>query len=280
MKTSIKSPLRYVGGKGAIADHLISRMPPLESVLEYREPFLGGGSVFLKLRDQLPNCARWWVNDALPELVAFWHIAQVDRKREILKRLLTNVHKSLKTVEDRRAFYMAIRDRECLPLDYNKRQLWLFEAFRFFYINRVSFSGTTWSGGFSPDAAMHRFTQTSIDRIDNLAGMLTHTSISNVDYSVLIDCPGSGVLLFLDPPYSNVKKYYGKKGDLHLGFDHERLCKLLKSTEHRFLLTYDNSPKIRDLYSWARLEPINLKYGMTSGNGVLKNGEELIITNF
>ena len=40
----IKSPLRYPGGKTRAAQMLINLAPDFE---EYREPFIGGGSVFI-----------------------------------------------------------------------------------------------------------------------------------------------------------------------------------------------------------------------------------------
>jgi DNA adenine methylase len=40
----IKSPLRYPGGKSRVIDKLIKYIPEFG---EYREPFLGGGSLFV-----------------------------------------------------------------------------------------------------------------------------------------------------------------------------------------------------------------------------------------
>ena len=55
----IKSPLRYPGGKTRAAEMLINLAPDFE---EYREPFIGGGSVFIKMKQKFPN-AKYWVND-------------------------------------------------------------------------------------------------------------------------------------------------------------------------------------------------------------------------
>ena len=97
------------------------------------------------------------------------------------------------------------------------------------------------------------------------------------------------MFIFLDPPYWTAKKLYGKDGKLH-EFDHERLASLLKRTEHRFLITYDNCPEIRKLYSWANQESRheidisewNLQYGMNNCNSSnsSKVGEELFIKNY
>ena len=42
---SLKTPLRYPGGKSRAAKYLIGQFPT--DIKQYREPFLGGGSVAL-----------------------------------------------------------------------------------------------------------------------------------------------------------------------------------------------------------------------------------------
>ena len=49
----IKSPLRYPGGKSRIASKLVNLMP--KNICEYREPMVGGGSVFIYIRQKFPD---------------------------------------------------------------------------------------------------------------------------------------------------------------------------------------------------------------------------------
>lgn len=70
----IKSPLRYPGGKSR-AVKLISSLVPDFS--EYREPFVGGGSVFIYLKQLFPNMT-FWINDLYLELCNFWQMVQQD----------------------------------------------------------------------------------------------------------------------------------------------------------------------------------------------------------
>ena len=55
--------------------------------------------------------------------------------------------------------------------------------------------------------------------------------------------------LYLDPPYylEDKSKLYGKNGDMHLGFDHQLLCDLLKNRDN-WLLSYNDCEVIRELY--------------------------------
>ena len=50
---------------------------------------------------------------------------------------------------------------------------------------------------------------------------------------------------YCDPPYTSGCGYDVTTTE---GFDHERLRDTLKNIEGRFLLSYDDSPKVRELY--------------------------------
>jgi DNA adenine methylase len=108
--------------------------------------------------------------------------------------------------------------------------------------------------------------------------------ITNNDYSKLLEKEGNNVFIFLDPPYYSASKsaLYGKNGSLHKNFDHIRLAKELKSTPHKWLITYDDSAYIRRLYSsFANINSWNLTYGMRNVNSDNSQiGNELFISNY
>ena len=56
MNNIIKSPLRYPGGKSRLAKSIVSLIPSFE---EYREPFLGGGSIYVYLKQIYPDSKYW-----------------------------------------------------------------------------------------------------------------------------------------------------------------------------------------------------------------------------
>ncbi len=70
----IKSPLRYPGGKSKAIDQILPLIPHFE---EYREPFVGGGSVFLALKQMYPE-RKYWINDLYLALYKFWEYSQKD----------------------------------------------------------------------------------------------------------------------------------------------------------------------------------------------------------
>ena len=52
---SLKTPLRYPGGKSRACTKLAQHFPDLKNYKEYREPFVGGGSVALYVTKMYPH---------------------------------------------------------------------------------------------------------------------------------------------------------------------------------------------------------------------------------
>ena len=150
-------------------------------------------------------------------------------------------------------------------------------------MNRITFSGIMDSGGYSQQSFEKRFTQSSIERLKNISIYLSNVDITCDDYENLLLQNGEKVFLFLDPPYYQPakSKLYGVKGDLHTNFEHERFAHTLKKCEHKWLLTYDDCPEIRKLFSFADITELQVQYGMN--NYKQKNaakGKELLIKNY
>jgi DNA adenine methylase len=263
----IKSPLRYPGGKSRAIKYIAELVPEFD---EFREPFVGGGSVFLYLKQKFPQ-KKFWINDIYTNLYYFWHESQ-NNTDELINQI--NEWKNIYT--DGKELHRYLNDN-IDSFDMLKK------ASAFFVFNRITFSGTTESGGFSNEAFHKRFTLSSIERIKKTAKILENTLITNLDYQEVIEKQGDNVFIFLDPPYYSATKsaLYGKNGNLHKEFNHERFAELLKQTRHKWLITYDDSEYIKNLFDFANIISWDLTYGMRNVN---KNsnqiGKEIFISNF
>jgi DNA adenine methylase len=266
----IKSPLRYPGGKSKAINQIAEYLP--NNFSEFREPFVGGGSVFIYLKQQRPYL-KIWINDLNRELFLFWKYAQSD-----LAKLVSEIlHVKNKYTNGKLLF------KELTTLDTNN--LFDFErAVRFFVLNRITFSGTVESGGFSEQAFQKRFTYSSIDRLEKLEQILTpDVKITNLDYSELLNIADENAFIFLDPPYFNATKsrLYGKDGDLHTSFEHQRFAQLLLKCRKPWLITYDDSPLIRDNFQESNIFEWEMQYGMNNyKQSSAAKGKELFITNY
>jgi DNA adenine methylase len=257
----IPSPLRYPGGKSREATHLSNFVP--EGVKEYREPFVGGGSVWIKLKQLYPDLSIW-INDLNPEVSLFWEQAR-DNLTELVNQV-TYLYQTSKPDKGKGLYseLTSVNPQDLSSLD---------RATRFFVLNRITFSGTTESGGYSNQAFDKRFTLTSLDRLAQLEAVMSGVKVTNYDYSVLLTQSSTQpTILYLDPPYSNSKGLYGKSGSLHDKFDHIRLKYYLTLTPMPWFMTYDDSTAIRELWGEYDLLERTLSYSMNS-----TKGKELII---
>lgn len=265
-----RSPLRYPGGKQKAIDKIAEHMPARAK--EFREPLVGGGSVFFHARS-VDFAHTYWINDAFKELMSFWQIVQDSESCARLAFDLERFRAGFSSADEIRDYFLTARNE--VP-EHSFR-----EAFLFFFFNRVTFSGTTRAGGFSRAASLSRFTASSIERLAPMPAALKDVRITCQDFEAVILEPGDDVFIFLDPPYFTATKLYGHNGSLH-AFDHWKLAKILQQTSHRFLITYDDCAEIRDLYKWANIKDWQLQYGMNNCNlkKQSKIGNELFISNY
>jgi DNA adenine methylase len=262
--------LRYPGGKQKALNQISQALPKFAH--EYREPLVGGGSVYFHART-IGFANQYWINDKFRELIAFWRSVQDAKICERLRAELEDLRSGFRSVEEIKNYFLAARAEH--PRSRFR------QALLFFFFNRVTFSGTTRAGGFSSAASLRRFTASSIERLAPLPEALAGTRITNVDFEEVIDEPGEDVFLFLDPPYFTASKLYGHGGDLHT-FNHAALASSLQKSKHRFLMTYDDCREIRKLYRWAKIKSWSLQYGMNNCNlqHESKIGSELFISNY
>jgi DNA adenine methylase len=265
----MKSPLRYPGGKSRAIDTISQYLPSKFS--EYREPLVGGGSMFIYLKQKFPHLDIW-INDLNSELYFFWKMAQSD-----IKELVSEIRKVKATHLEGRVLFNKMTKVDIDKLSDFER------AVRFFVLNRITFSGTVESGGYSEEAFQKRFTDSSVERLNKISQLLKDIKITNLDYNELLKNEGKDVFIFLDPPYLSVtkSKLYGKKGHLHTSFDHHIFADNLKQCLHQWLITYDDCQTVRDNFQPFYIYEWQLQYGMNNyKQRSAAKGKELMITNY
>lgn len=272
----VQTPLRYPGGKAKVLDILLPYIPA--DIQEYREPFIGGGSVFLAMRSLFgAKLQRYWINDIQADIAHFWQGVQ-SRAIELVEAV------------------MQLRESHSIGSKLYQHLVWNFEtddplqrAARFFILNRITFSGVVEAGGYSENAFRQRFTDSSIEKLPALGGLMEGVDITCGSYEALLHAPGEKVFCYLDPPYlaAAPSRLYGNKGKLHTGFDHEAFAYHTRTSPHRWLITYDDSPEIRKLFAFAHIREYHCQYGMNNvarsvevGRITCLKGKELIITNY
>jgi DNA adenine methylase len=269
--TTIKSPLRYPGGKSRAIQRLVNRLP--DEFDEFREPFVGGGSFFIYIKQKYPQL-KIWINDLNKELYWFWINAQKDSEK---------LAREVRKIRNRRRSGQNLFN-EMVQADVSK--LTGFDrAIRFFILNRITFSGVVEAGGYSQEAFEKRFTRSSIERLAKIGEVLEGITITNKDYSELLKDESERIFTFLDPPYfsASKSKLYGKNGMLHTSFDHDEFARQMKNCKQQWLITYDESSEVRAKFAFAKISinPWQLQYGMNNyKQAKAEKGNELFIANY
>jgi DNA adenine methylase len=235
----MKGPLSYVGGKNRLANQIISLIPQHTA---YVEPFGGGAQVLFRKQPSEVEV----LNDIDRELVNFYRVSQAHHE-ELLKQLRFTLLS--------REWYERLQNTSPENLTDIQR------AARYFFLQKSSFGGMVKRQSFATHVSKHpSFTPKRIPEIIHAAYERLQT--------VLIEClPFEKIIekydrpetfFYLDPPYYKVKLY-------HHNFsveDFQRLAASLAVIKGKFLLSINDTPEIRKIFSKYKIEEVQLHYSL------------------
>jgi len=252
-----KSPLRYPGGKTraiAILEQYLTTHFPTKRIL--LSPFFGGGSFELHLAAKGYQVKG---NDLFKPLYTFWQT--VKDVPEDIKDAVESVMPITKT------YFQELRQTIQTMTDT------LEIAAAYYIINRCSFSGATFCGGFSKEASTGRLNESSLKTLQQ--ANLENIVFSNLDCKEFLkNNPETlNTIVYADPPYYITSYIYGKDGDMHEGFDHAAFAAAIKQRRD-WMISYNDCAYIRDLYKDCRIEKVTWSYGMDNGK---KGSSEILI---
>ena len=271
---SYKTPLRYPGGKSRACVKMDQYIPDLRDFKEYREPFLGGGSVAIHITKKYPHL-NVWVNDLYEPLVNFWKTLQ-DDGHALYKRLQELKSRYPDVASAKGLFLEAkelVNDDSVSPL---------YRACSFYVVNKCSFSGLTESSSFSKQASVSNFSMRGIEKLPGYTEIIQNWKITNGRYQELLTDDKS-TFTYLDPPYEIGSNLYGKKGDMHKGFDHDGFATICDRFVGPQLISYNSSQLIKDRFKEYQAGEFDLTYTMRSVGEYMreqKDRKELLLYNY
>lgn len=262
------SPLRYPGGKNCISPFMTSliRENGLENC-SYAEPFAGGAGLALHLLmdGTIPEV---YLNDLDHSIFTFWNVL-LSRTDEFCD-WIANTNVCMNTWHWAKETHHRMHNADDFEL-----------ATATFFLNRANVSGIITggpiggpqqTGKYKIDA---RFNKTDlIRRIRSLSEFKQKIHLSNldgVDFLKQMDTEKRKFFIYLDPPYV-------KKGsDLYMNFfdkqQHTLLRDQVTKLNQHWLISYDNSELVNDLYSdYSR---VCYKLSQCTSN---RMGDEIIIS--
>jgi DNA adenine methylase len=253
---NISSPLRYPGGKSAMAGLLV-QIRRLNSLGDrtIAEPFAGGAGASLSLL-YLEETHEIYVNDADRSIHDFWW--------SVLNRSKMFTTKLMKTPVSMAEWY---RQREVYR--YRGHLTRLRRGFSAFYLNRCNRSGIIMNGG--PIGGVEQKSKWKLNarfnkpelrrRCEKVAQYRDRVHVSCRDGIEFINgLDTASTFFFIDPPYFvKGKTLYlnALDKDYHVGL----AARLKSMTQAAWVLTYDDCPEIRRMYrDWATIHPFTLRY--------------------
>ena len=300
LKKKITTPVRTPGGKSKGIKYLSPHFK--KDFKEFREPFAGGGSIFIHLMQINPN-AEFFINDLFFPVYAFWKTLNeegttmmnyiLQKKDEyIVNRHEKNIRGiASSNAENGRRLHAWCRAEIIKYIDskdiFHTACLW-------YILNKTSFSGMSMIGSYAKLAFDQNFSDKCIlnlPKVSDLMHTVKSLKITNLDYSELLKDTNKDVFIFADPPYDIKDNLYGNNGDMHRGFDHQKFANDIKSIKTPWMITYNNNDTIRNWFSEYQCIPWELQYTMKSikregQEGSIKTGKsgkkgkELLIKNY
>ena len=273
-KKSLKTPLRYPGGKSRAVTKMGQYLPDLREYKEFREPFLGGGSVAIYLSKMYPNLSIW-VNDLYEPLVNFWLSIQNNGEQ-----LYTDLRDLKQKHPDRDSARELFNDsKEIINDEEESNQD---RAVAFYIVNKCSFSGLTESSSFSPQASESNFSMRGIEKLIGYQEIITDWKITNTTYEDLLT-NWQDAFIYLDPPYDIKDNLYGRKGAMHKRFDHDKFAEDCDRHTADMMVSYNSSQLVKDRFKdWTAAE-FDLTYTMRSVGDYMSDQQkrkELLLINY
>lgn len=276
--------IRYPGSKAKLVTEITERFPDnMKHALwssakhgEYREPFFGSGAIgFQVLESVNPRCAVR-LNDIDADLICLWQ-SVLDSPLDLIRY----VSKFTPSVE---AFFQFKSE------DGSNHSSRAYRGFRKLALHRMSVSGFGVMAGGPIGGKMQEHQEYNVgcrwnpERIKadigvlhNLLKQFRSLEFTALDFEAALSGGDTRTFVYLDPPY------YAKGSQLYKfsmpDESHVRLADILRHARFKWVLSYDDHPRIRELYKWAQFEAVVVKYSnAVTRNAFRPKNKEIVIT--
>ncbi len=265
------TPLRYPGGKSQLTPVVVDILTRNGMLYgEYAEPFAGGAGIAMTLL--LNNYVSGiYLNDIDPAIYAFWH--SVLHQPDALSARIQQVEVTIEEWHRQRKVFL---DPDCTDI--------LDKGFATLFLNRTNRSGILrggvigglqQTGNYKIGCRFNKADLTrKVRRIADYQDQITLTCMDAAKFvKKVFPKSSSNTLVNLDPPY------FGKGPELYTNFykaaDHAKLADAVSLLKRRWIVTYDDTPEIRQLYDAHPTYSSSLNYSAQ----IKRVGVELLVAD-
>ncbi|MGO1161747.1 DNA adenine methylase [Brucella sp. C7-11G] len=256
----VSPPAAYIGGKRQLSRRICEEIAKVKHSI-YAEPFVGMGGVFFR-RTSVPRAE--FINDRSGDVVNLFRI---------LQRHYPQLMDTLRFQITSRQDFDRLKASDPATLTDLER------AARFLYLQRLTFGGKVAGRSFGVSKeGSSRFNLTTLaPLLQDVHERLSSVVIENLDWKDFIDrYDRPETLFYLDPPYWGTEDYYGK--ELFSRDQYELMAERLTRISGRFILSINDVPEIRSIFSAFIIDRVALTY-TAGGGGKAKPVREVLISN-
>ena len=239
-----------IGSKRPIVKELLELIPPH---CTYIEPFVGGGSVY-------------WVKQPAKKSVINDLDKNLIKGYKFLKSFSKNVSPDKFPIMNTTQSIQKLVDKQN-PNKYEEILGYLYQS-----------CNTFGNKGMTGKIYKENNQGNKISKISEYISKIKVTVILSVDYKKVVKKYDSHYSFFFhDPPYENSDKLYYEDS-----IDYEEMSIILSNIDGKFMLTINDSPRIRKIFNNFKIRKIRVPPGSghTKANIGGKFRNELIITNY
>jgi DNA adenine methylase len=277
----MKPFLKWVGGKTQIIDDIVALIP--DTVNNYYEPFVGGGSVLLAVLASGACKGTVYASDVNPHLIQLYVDIQRDPDTFLKEvRTLADAYREypdeeggtrdptrLEDVRTRESYYYWTRKQ------FNREG----GSARFLFLNKTCFRGVYREGpnGFNvPFGHNKNPSIVSDEHIRDVSQLIRHVVFRQCSFADALGDVANGDFVYLDPPYApvNVTSFVGYTAS---GFsDHEALFTLCKKLKGDWVMSNADVPLVTQSFCEYPRRVISCKRTINSKNPESRVNEVLI----
>ena len=258
-RTKLKAPFCWVGGKTQLARDIIDLIPQEHKT--YIDVFGGAGSV---LYQKEPSKLEVF-NDINSELINL-HRA-IRNNPQSLSIYLNDLLISREIFNDIKTKHLRGRNN-------------IEKAAFYFYQLTQSFGSK--GDNFAMAAKSGRKPKNIYRNFKLISERLKGVTIENMSFNKLIPLyDNNDAFFYVDPPYVSTESYYKNIGEFGIS-EHEELADLLSKIKGKFLLSYNDSVVVRELYKGFNIRSTKeIRYTLGANmHGKKKSVNEVFITNY
>lgn len=257
---AMKPFLKWVGGKTQILEEVMKQFP--ETIQDYYEPFLGGGSILLEVLERKIVKGNIYASDLNGHLIDLYVAVQTD-----VEGLIASV-KKLMEVPSTEEYYYQIRD------SFNQTP----SSAKFLYLNKTCFRGVYREGPRGFNVPYGHYKNPGIldeDHLRAVSALIQPVVFSVTSFEDVLSQAKEGDFVYLDPPYVplNATSFVGYKAG---GFSkHAELFELCKTLPN-FLLSNADVPLVREAFQGYEIKTISARRAIHSKKPESRTNEVLI----